>query len=103
MWTFACVRTAVVDNSAATCEAFVADLTGVGTFSWFYMFHPRVRLEFGFGFKSSWALSARKGLRIPHVSRVVVYLQKCEEKKKLCSSSGNVKFLTILYKQQLTI
>jgi hypothetical protein len=81
MWTFTCVCTAMVDNSAATCKAFVADLTRVGTFSWFCMFHPCVRLKFGFGFKRSWALSAQEGLRIPHVSRVVVYLQKREDKK----------------------
>jgi len=81
MWTFTCVRTAMVDNSAATCEAFVADLTRVGTFSWFCMFHPCVRFKFGFGFKRPWALSAQKGLCIPHVSRVVMYLQKHEDKK----------------------
>jgi hypothetical protein len=81
MWTFTRVSTAMVDNGAATCEAFVADLTRVGTLSCFCMFHPCVRLKFGFGFKCSRALSAQKGLRIPHVSRVVVYLQKHKDKK----------------------
>jgi len=69
---------AMVDNSAVTCKGFVADLTRVGTFC---MFDPCVRLKFGFGFKRSWALSAQKGLRILHVSRVVMYLQKHEDKK----------------------
>jgi len=81
MWTFTCVRTAMIDDSAATCKAFVAYLARVGTFSRFYVFHPCVRLKFGFGFKCSWALSAQKGLCIPRVSRVVMYLQKREDKK----------------------